>query len=207
MIILQLFALALTCLSAIGFYYYFVKSERPLGDLIVLFMILISITGGKLIDICGYTTNIGNVFYSTVLLLVALKLQTNTPPDGDRFAIVRKTFISLILINAFLYIVTNVVGIDSEFNTALNVVSNKSAGIMVGSFFAFALSCSAMILLLPRYKYIISMFISEAIDSFVFFAIAFRGQWDALAFGFLLKIAIGLMYYPVYHFTIKSHNK
>src|SRR3989344_5086065 len=77
-----LVAIAILCAAFVYAAWRFDKSR--LYSLIVIFLILISLTGGKIVEFFGFATNTGNIFYASVFLATYFLIERYGRREGIR---------------------------------------------------------------------------------------------------------------------------
>lgn len=178
--------------------------EERLYTAIVVFLILIATTGGKLVEFLGHETNAGNIFYASVFLATYFFLERYGKAGG-----IRTLWLSVIIVASYaglvqLAILYEGAASTAALNDALDVVFGDSIRVTVASIFAYIVSQFANIHLFCYLKKRmqqhnvwlranISNVFAQIIDSAIFFPIAFFGInvtniWDIIITGLFIKI-------------------
>lgn len=176
-----------------------------LYGVMVLFLILISLTGGKVIEIFGHATNTGNVLYGAVFLATYFLIERYGKQEGIHA--IRLSIVSLIFFMILARIAVAFQGAPetADFNTALEQLLSPSHRIALASLIAFVCSQScnvALYLYLKNNMQHIGLWLrantanlfAQVLDSVLFFSIAFWGVvspenvLDALLTGLVIKV-------------------
>lgn len=153
-------------------------------------ILLIGLLGSKELVMFGFTSNIGNIFYATVILGSCLMLQLY----GEREA--RKTI--------------QAVGFTAIGVALLQVIPSTSR-ILVASLTAFMLAQTVLIYSwqwFGRLRVLGSSIVAQAVDSIVFFPLAFLTQLPVIQMvdfawqGFVLKAMFAVASLPFF-FAVK----
>ncbi len=178
--------------------------ERLYGVIAIL-LILISVTGGKIVVLFGHATNTGNVLYASVFLATYFLIERYGKREGFRSIRLGLVGIVFFMILARLSVLFTGVSETEQFNGALEQLLAPSYRIAVASIIAFVCSQSLNVLL---YTYLkthtphiglwlranTSNLFAQILDSVLFFSIAFAGVVgtagviDALLTGLVIKI-------------------
>lgn len=181
-------------------------------------LLMVSIFGSKLISVGGQVTNMGNVFYAMAFFAIYLLLEY-----GDRTVASRVIWtgtVSLILFSVLSQIALFVSGTSSstDVSVALDTVFSNSLHIAFASLSAFIV---AQVVNSTAYMYLkelmherhlwlrlsLAIVVVQAIDSVIFFSIAFFGTLSADALmhvmltGYALKVTIGLVTIPMFYMS------
>lgn len=142
--------------------------------LVAINMILVSVLGSKLLTVAGNTTNIANVYYATVVVAQAFIYRLY----GEKAALdtIRMTYFALISAVALMYLTSlfpTVPG-NEEAAFAVDIMSFSSFQIVLASFVAFMLGQTVLVHMLRHTNdAALAVFFTQAIDSIVFFPLAF----------------------------------
>lgn len=209
---LLLFATVLLC-TGLVFGAWKLDRERLYG-VIVLFLILISVGGGKIAEFFGYTTNTGNIFYGAVFLATYFLIERYGGREGVRSIGVGVAgvafFVLMISLTSILIGVEN----GSVPSTALSATASILPRIAFASLLAYALSQTLNVLLFIYLKRRmqgrrlwlranLSNAAAQLLDSAVFFTIAFWGIaspeniWEILITGFVMKVVYMMLVSPL----------
>lgn len=181
---------------------------------IVANLVMIPIVGSRLIDVFGYTTNAGNIFYAAVFLGFQQLLERNEESP------IIYVFISLISVSfiAMMTYLTMQVPVSVYNTQAEPVFVNSENRIALASAIAYLLSATTMIWV---YRYLqvkrASLWLravgtqiaAQALDSIVFFTIAFVGivtystVLEITLAGYLIKVIFSVISLPVLYLRRK----
>lgn len=176
--------------------------------LLHLNMLLILLLASKLLNIGGIITNIGTIFYATVVPIQYAILKLN---GKDSFLkAIYSTYFIVTLGFSLIYILGVFPSLDIDNSAkAVNAITNLSVSTLGASFSAFAFSQAILYLIVTNqriketYKYILAILIVQLVDSLIFFPLAFGDLplstiWGMLWSGLLLKVILGWALYPFY---------
>lgn len=180
---------------------------------VVANMIGITIFAPKLMELGGYTTNIANIFYASVVLGVAVILVKY----GLSHAIktIASTLYALMVYVTLSYLLGSFPTVEGDTMAAvIDPVTFSGIRIVGASFLAFFISNFTFINLLDRLKdshiflgYTLGIILLQAVDSIIFFPIAFGQSFNWHEFmivGFMFKVIIGMIYFPVFYITTRK---
>jgi hypothetical protein len=217
--------LLLTALISTGFILVSWKmGKERLYTVIIIFLVLISIGGGKIVEYFGLLTNIGNIFYASVFLSTYFLIERYGRDEG-----LRSIWIGVLGVIFFLTLAKiGVAMVGSEttltFSNALDIIFNSNNRIAYASIIAYVLSQTLNVYL---YVYLKKKFggahrwfranitnaIAQILDSIVFFTIAFMGvlptvnMIEVIATGFIIKIVFMMLAAPILRFnTLESEE-
>ena len=180
--------LLLTAVVSTGFIIVSSKfgTKENLHGSIVIFLILISTVGGKIVEFFGYETNTGNIFYASIFLATYFLIERHGRHEGSRslWTGVVGLVSFLILIKITLLLTGSEV--TSQLNQALSAAFVPTTRIAAASILAFILSQSLNIYIFVTLKekfegkYLwlranVSNALSQILDSLIFFTLAFFG--------------------------------
>jgi len=190
-----------------------------LRSLLYLFLFLVAVLGGKLMHVFGITTNVVETYYVGVMMVMAIAYQNfgrdkalHTLNSG--FFVMVCCFILVHLLNAYPDL-----DFQRELSEAIQLVSHTSANLAIGSFLAFYVANSVFIKFAQvkgietGWKYFKYSSISQFIDSFIFFPIAFSAimapsQLITTAFwGWISKTVITVISIPFYLCATKKPSQ
>ena len=180
-------------------------SDEPLQKCIIICMVCITIFGGLMMDVGGgYRTNAGSVLYAGVLALQYIIMRRFGWEAGTRCVI--GTFVSLAMLAALMAVFAEFVDHD-PMGQAYRLVIEGARRITVASFVAFAVGQTLFVILYRKAQnapmalgYVINIAIVQAVDSAIFFSIAFGFEGfgaGIMLSGYLVKVAIGLLMIPL----------
>ena len=181
------------------------ETDAPLQLLTLLNMVLVTLFGGVLFDWAGYTTNCGNVWYADVMLTQWLVMRRFGWRNGLRAA--ASIFVGLLMLLLMAATLQAQLS-DSPLDRAYGVVIVASRNFTVASFMAFWLGQGVLIAIYRAYDkrrlwlcYGVAIVAAQAVDSAVFFPVAFNSfdisLLNAALAGFVVKIWLGLLAMPV----------
>ena len=180
-------------------------TDAPLQLLTLLNMVLITLFGGVLFNWAGYTTNCGNVWYADVMLTQWLVMRRFGWRNGLRAA--ANTFAGLLMLLLMAASLQAALS-DSALDTAYGMVIDASRDFTVASFMAFWLGQGVLLSIYRAYEtrpiwlcYGVAIVAAQAVDSAVFFPVAFNSfdisLLNAALAGFAVKIGLGLLAMPL----------
>ena len=163
-------------------------------------------------DINGHVTNVGNIFYAAATCAQVVLL-AQQGPDWALLSIKRVNvlLIGVFMLGAGLERMPVLPG-NELFMDAMRTIVHHSLGVVTASFAAFFLSQAVLIRSWTRLSAhhgpvvagVLASCLCQAVDSPVFFAIAFWDQMplaqlaDAASTGFLLKSALAVAFVPAF---------
>jgi len=178
--------------------------KERLYSAIIVFLILISAVGGRIVVFFGHNTNTGNIFYSSVFLATYFLIERYGKKEGIRSIWVGTICVTTFSILVWLSVVLH--GIGNNLNDdAFMLVFASVPRLTFASLFAYLISQTTNVYLYiylknkmkRRYLWLranISNFVAQLIDSIIFFTIAFSGTtisrniMDIIITGFVIKI-------------------
>jgi uncharacterized integral membrane protein (TIGR00697 family) len=198
--------LILTAIISCGFVLVGWKlGKERLYSVIIVFLILITAFGGKIVEFFGHATNTGNIFYASVFLATYFLIERYGKKEG-----VYSIWVGLIVVIFFAvltHLTVALVGADatSPLNTALLTAFNPILRVALASLAAYAVSQTINVYIYlylkerMRGKYMwlranIANVVAQIMDSVVFFSIAFIGVvspdgiWGIIVTGLVIKI-------------------
>jgi queuosine precursor transporter len=179
--------------------------KERLYSAIIVFLILISAIGGKIVPFFGHYTNTGNVFYASVFLATYFLIERFGKKEGIRSiwvgVICVTTFSTLISITVALSGSPTTTLLDAAYTIAFSTVPRTT----LASLIAYICAQNVNVYL---YTYLkekmmgkrlwlranISNVAGQFVDSLIFFTIAFWGVvpmgsiWGILLTGFFIKV-------------------
>lgn len=160
--------------------------KERLYSAIIIFLLLISTVGSKMVEFFGFQTNTGNIFYASVFLATYFLIDRHGKKEG-----LRSIWIGIIGVISFLLLAKFTVALQgieatSALDDAYDTIFDPATRIAIGSLIAYILSQNLNVRL---YIYLkenfyrlnlwmranVSNLVAQALDSFIFFIIAFWG--------------------------------
>jgi uncharacterized integral membrane protein (TIGR00697 family) len=188
--------------------------KERLYSVAVVFLILIAAVGGKVVLFFGHATNTGNVFYASIFLATYFIIERFGRREGFHFMWV--SVVAVLFFSAFISITVALIGVPdtAPISDALSIAFAPVSRVALASLCAYMLSQTLNVYL---YLYLkermqgkrlwlranIANFFAQALDSAVFFTIAFWGAvspyniWDILLTGFAIKVIYMLCASPL----------
>lgn len=198
--------LIVTALASVGMVYiaWQVDKER-LYSAILIFLILISITGGKIVEFFGHETNTGNVFYASVFLATYFLIERYGRREGIRsiwVGVVGVFFFSVLLqLALFLASSPSTASFSDTLSLALSPVSRLALASLLGYVASQTLNVYLYVRLKERFdrkklwlRANVCNAVAQILDSAIFFTVAFWGvvapdnMTDIILTGFLIKV-------------------
>jgi hypothetical protein len=179
--------------------------ERLYGVIVVL-LILIANTGGKIVEYFGHSTNTGNIFYASVFLATYFIVERFGKREGFYSIWIGVVGVAFFFILVQLTVAMTGSPETSALNNALQIAYAPFSQVTAASLIAYVLSQNLNVFI---YTYLkrrlrgarlwlranISNLISQIIDSIIFFSIAFWGVVlpeniaDIIMTGLVIKVA------------------
>lgn len=171
-------------------------------------LVLISVFGAKLIDVFGFVTNTGNVFYAGVFLATHMLIENYSKEDGYRTIRIGAFAILLFLLMAqFTFDLTGYAG-TADVNRAIDNLFKNIPRIGIASISAFIVAQYVNVWFYgflknkTRDKKLwlrdnASNLLGQFVDSALFFSIAFIGTvpntvlMQIMMGGFMVKVIVG----------------
>jgi len=199
-----------------------VNRER-LYSVIIVFLILISIIGGKIVIFFGHETNTGNIFYASVFLATYFIIERYGKHEGIRSIWIGVTGVVFFSVLLRLVIATIGSGETGALDVAFSVAFSPALRLALASLAGYTVSQTVNVYLYVylklRYpgKYLwlranTCNVISQVIDSLIFFTVAFIGTipptnvLDIILTGFLIKVAYIMLTSPFLYLNRKELN-
>lgn len=201
MILLALVCLLLVTLSAIGGDY------RKLRLTSSLMMLGVPVLGAGFFEWHGLETNVGNIFYAATLFgTVAAYFE-----HGSKFAIGIRN-ITLWIIAGYFVVIQTILLIDilpPDISAATSLLFGYAIRVVAASFVAYYIVQSSLVFMLEKMRNLhfleaafIATLLAQALDTAIFFPIAFYGQLStadivqAAIAGFIIKAVIAVLSLP-----------
>lgn len=188
--------------------------KERIYSVILVFLILISVVGGKIVEFFGHSTNTGNIFYASVFLATYFLIERYGRREG-----IYSVWIGILGVVFFSILIQITVALSgsaatNDLNHALAAAFSPLSRLTLASLVAYAFSQNLNVYL---YIYLkrkwnstdlwlranISNIIAQILDSFVFFMIAFWGVvppgnvLDVILTGFVIKVVYILIASPL----------
>lgn len=179
---------------------------------IVANLFFVSMFGAKLVEVGGFVSNVGNVFYAGVFFATYLLIE-----HYGMAAARSSIWLGLYAIGLFLVfspLVMALTGAPSSLvaDLPLGLLSGIVPGIAVASIFGYLIAQNLNIWLYGRLRgggaslwatAATAVVVAQGVDSILFFYIAFAGilptslLWESLWAGYAVKVAIGVLGIPL----------
>jgi uncharacterized integral membrane protein (TIGR00697 family) len=188
---------------------------------IICNLLLVSLTGAKLVSLFGFVTNAGNIFYAGAFIGTYLLIERGQRRDGILAVGVGFAAVAFFSIIGQLVIGLVPAGQSLEVSSALSVVLGTSVRVMFASMSAYLIAQSVNIWLYTHLRRVHpthmwmrvagASALAQALDSVVFFSIAFIGviplnlALQAMLVGFVLKFCISLLSIPLLSYCADKH--
>jgi uncharacterized integral membrane protein (TIGR00697 family) len=187
---------------------------------IIVNVILVSTFAAKLIPIFGVVTNVSNTFYAAIFIATDILTEHHGKKVGYRSIWMGFLGLVLFVLMGQLVLQFEYIQDSEEVSTAMVTLFNAVPRIAVASFIAYAIAQSLDIWLFhyigekTKGKYLWlrnngSTFVSQLIDSIVFFSLAFAGTvpFDVLVTiiftGYIVKLIVALLDTPIIYLSYK----
>jgi uncharacterized integral membrane protein (TIGR00697 family) len=161
------------------------NKERLYG-VIAINLILISLLGGKIVEFFGYQTNTGNIFYASAFLATYFLIERHGKQEGARSILIGSVAVVFFTIFLKLSIALQSVDVSSALDMAYAKAFDPTFRLAFASVLAYIVSQTVNVNIYSALKHKfegahlwlranISNVVAQAIDSVVFFVIAFWG--------------------------------
>lgn len=194
------------------------RSDLLFG-IITVNLIMIATFGSQLVSILGFVTNIGNVFYVTISLVLYILIENYGHQIANRAIWVSFSLIIVFFILTQLSINVPSIPETSTIQSALSTIFNVSPRIVLASLCAFLLAQQVNLYLyellwkLSKGRLLwlrsnISNVVAQFIDSVIFFLVAFAITtplsqiFGIMIVGFTTKVLAGLVATPFLYFAL-----
>ncbi len=200
---------------AFVFYLYHQFGKEGLVAGLIGNLFLVSMLGAELVEVFGFTTNIANVFYAPALITFAIAIEKGVKAPTR---LVWIGFFGLLLVITLSGIVQNFHGAEASqtFNDAIQLVLIRIPRVAFASLAAYLLASYLFISLYARFRRRVGdaglwfrllavSFLAQAIDSIIFFAIAFGGLigsetlFQTMWAGLALKVFVVALSIPFFY--------
>ena len=198
--------------------------KERLYSVIIIFLILIAVAGGKIVAFFGFETNTGNIFYASVFLATYFLIERHGKREGIRsiwIGIIGVAFFSVLAILTGFLTGSQSTG---EVNDALTVAFQATPRIAFASLIAYALSQALNVYI---YIYLKQRFsghhlwaranaanvAAQVLDSVVFFIVGFWGVvalgdvMGVMLTGFVIKVVYMMLASPVLYLNRVEHEE
>ncbi|MES2995011.1 MAG: queuosine precursor transporter [Patescibacteria group bacterium] len=188
--------------------------KERLHSVILVFLILISIAGSKIVEFFGYATNTGNIFYASIFLATYFLIERYGKREGIRslwIGVVGIVFFSMLLQLAAALISTEG---TASLSNALMLAFAPASKVALASLLGYAASQSLNVYLYIRLK---NRFghrllwlranacnvLAQVVDSAIFFTVAFwavvppANIWEIMLVGFVIKVLYMMLVSPL----------
>lgn len=170
---------------------------------IVANMLAIWIFWQKLIEILSIQMNIWTLVYPFAVFAQYILLNLS-----DEAEVIRSTkylFIIYLYFTALWFLISLLPMIfgNETISLAISAVAWWSVRIVIAAFIAFVIAQIVLITSYRKYVYIISTILMQLVDSLFFFWIAFWWVTSFMLYGFLIKVSVWLLLYPLYRIVKK----
>jgi len=190
-----------------------IDKER-LYSAILIFLILISILGGKIVEFFGYETNTGNIFYASIFLATYFLIERYGKREGIRsiwIGVIGVVFFSVLLGLALLYASSpSTVTLSEALTTAFAPFSRLALASLVGYAASQTLNVYLYLYLKQRFnngrlwlRANIANASAQLLDSLIFFTVAFWGivplanVQEVMVTGFVIKVVFMMAAAPL----------
>lgn len=190
--------------------------KERLYSAIVIFLILIAIAGGKIVEFFGHETNTGNIFYACVFLATYFLIERYGRREG-----IRSIWIGVAGVVAFFVLLQLTLLYTSSsstqtFSDALTSAFSPASRLALASLLGYIASQTLNVHLYCYLKERMgrnrvwlranaSNICAQALDSVIFFTIAFWGVvppgniQDIMVTGFIIKVVFIMLTAPLLH--------
>ncbi len=172
-------------------------------------MVLISTFGAKLIEVFGFVTNVGNVFYATTFFAIYLLFE-----HYDKESAWKGVWVGFLPIIVFVIMSQ----MTKTFDQALHSVFQFTPRIFLASICAYFISQYANVFTFSKIKEktgermlavraIGAVIIGQLIDSVIFFSVAFieivssTNLLEIMTVGYVMKVGVGLVAIPFLYWS------
>jgi uncharacterized integral membrane protein (TIGR00697 family) len=188
--------------------------KERLYSVIIVFLILIASIGGKIVVFFGHETNTGNIFYASVFFATYFLIERYGRREG-----IISIWIGIIWVLFFSVLVQLTVALagasaTAPLNAAIETALGGTSRVALASLCSYAVSqnCNVYLYLYLKQRMSgshlwlranLSNVAAQAIDSVIFFTIAFFGVippaniWDVILTGFVIKVVYVMVVSPL----------
>ncbi len=198
--------------------------KERLYSCIIVFLILISTVGGKIVGFFGYETNTGNIFYASVFLATYFLIERYGKREG-----LRSIWIGTIGVVFFFLLVKVTVALQGSGDTttldnALSTAFGPASRVAIASIIAYILSQNLNVRfyiflknrLGSRHLWLranISNLVAQILDSTIFFLIAFwnvvlpENIVEIIVVSLVLKVAFMMLTAPLLYLNTIEYEE
>ncbi len=184
--------------------------KERLYSVIIVFLILITAVGGKIVLFFGHPTNTGNIFYASVFLATYFLIERFGPRDG--LYSIWVGIAAVIFFSVLVQLTVALVGSDTTapLNSALAAAYSSAPRVALASLVAYTFSqnLNVWLYLFLKRRYNgahlwlranIANIVAQVLDSVIFFVVAFWGVVAPSGIGdiILTGLAIKILYMMV----------
>jgi len=188
--------------------------KERLYSVMIVFLILITAVGGKIVTFFGHATNTGNIFYASVFLATYFIIERFGKREGVYSIWVGVA--GVLFFSVFIRITVALIGVpdSTQISDALSVAFAPVSRLALASLCAYVISQTLNVYLYlyqkerTQGKYLwvranASNAVAQVLDSVIFFTIAFWGTvspaniWDILLTGFVIKVGFMFLASPL----------
>jgi uncharacterized integral membrane protein (TIGR00697 family) len=179
--------------------------ERLFG-IIALYLILITVSGGKIVEFFGHPTNAGNIFYASVYLATYFLIERMGRREGVKSIWLGVAGVLIFFMFTEMTLAFSSSLVASEFSDAFQAAHASFSRLTVASLIAYIVSQNLNVYLYTYLKrrlngtYLwvranVCNLIAQFLDSIIFFTVAFWGAVqpenivDIMMTGFIIKVA------------------
>ncbi len=198
--------------------------KERLYSAIIIFLILISTVGGKIVHFFGFETNTGNIFYAAVFLATYFLIERYGRREGVRSIWIGTIGVVFFLLLMKITIALSGSGATSSLDHSLKTALDPTSRIAFASLVAYILSQNLNVYLYillkekMRSKRLwlranIANALAQILDSVVFFIIAFWGVVEPpniveiILLSLFIKIAFMMLASPLLYFNTVEYEE
>ncbi len=195
--------------------------KERLYSIVLIFLILIAIGGGKIVEFFGFATNTGNIFYAGVFLATYFLIERYGRREGFRLVWIGTT--GVVAFSTLLYLTLALVSVEGT-STLSELLSGAYSAVPRLAFASLLAYIAAQSFNVYFYTYLkqrfgggparhlwvrinLSNILAQVVDSLIFFLVAFGGFvapediWEILVTGFVLKVLFVMAFSPLLYFN------
>lgn len=202
-----------------------VFDKERLYSIILVFLILISVIGGKIVQFFGHETNTGNIFYASIFLATYFLIERYGRRAGIRsiwVGTIGVAFFSILLYAAILLVgSSSTSALNAALSTALAPEPRLAYASILAYIFSQNLNVYLYVFLKKKYagrrlwlRANTCNVVSQLLDSAIFFTAAFWGALppanivDVLVTGFVIKVVFIMVASPLLYFNrVEEENE
>lgn len=203
-------ALALMTMEAIWIY---ASASTPgpyrLRGVVVINLLLVALFAPKIMVIEGFATNITSIAYAGAFAAQMILIMNYGKEKAYRTVEMVVFSMTMLFTLSYLICIFPIVEAGKPFAEAIDLLVRNMTHVVIASVTSFIIATVAMIetysKFLPRghgWAFLASLFVGQAVDSALFFAVAFHDwptdqQLEFIVTGFFVKVLIGLGFVPL----------